>query len=104
MGRGRHSRRNLSVDEKKQITENHRRLCLEGKHIWRPVFCSERLGSTPKWDGSSVYCEYCNVRFTFDKIEKAEQVLVTSIAKVLTDVGERVAQLHSSLTFSDVEI
>lgn len=104
MSRRRQSRRGLSGNVKKQIKEEHRRLCLEGKHIWRPVFCSERIGSTPKWDGSSVYCEYCNVYFTFDKLEKAEQVLITSIAKVLTEVNERVARLHSPRTFSDAGI
>ena len=94
-------RRNPNAPTRKQIKEKHQKLCTEGKHIWRPSFTSERLGGIPKWDGSSIYCEYCHVQYVFDKLDVNDQELVTATAKVLTEVNERVAQLHGTRTFSD---
>jgi len=101
-------RSHLSALEKKQLVaarvkelDRRVKLCAKGKHIWRPSFISERLGSTPKWDGSSIHCEYCPVDSVISELNRAEQDMIVKIAKVLDEVNERVAQLCPRRTFSD---
>lgn len=94
-------RRNPNAPTRKQIKEKHQKLCAKGKHIWRPSFTSERLGAMPQWDGNLIHCEYCHVQYVYDELEANDQELVTRAAKVLTEVGERVAQLHGIHIFSD---
>lgn len=97
MSRGRHS----CAEEKKAWKLKYQQMCEEGKHTWRPFFCSERVGGIPEWNGKKVYCDYCFAESTLVKLEKSDKKLVKEIAKVLAGVHERVRQLYHPWCFSN---